>query len=73
MCVIYEIAVPKAWQGKGIGAAMINALPRPIRLKCTQDNPANGFYLRVGFILIDTEAGRKRPLNVYEFYRCGQV
>lgn len=62
---IYEIAVDKAYKGSDVGRALLCAVPKPIQLKCTIDNPANGFYEHVGFKLIATEAGRKRALNVW--------
>jgi len=65
---IYEIAVDKRDRGNGIGKALLNAVPRPTRLKCTVDNPANQFYAAQGMTLDRTEAGKKRPLNVW--IRC---
>lgn len=63
---IYEIAVSKANQGQGVGRMLLYSVPCPIRLKCTQDNPANQFYVNAGMVLAQTEQGRKRALNVYE-------
>lgn len=64
---IYEIATIE--HGRGAGKALIEALKRfrmNIRLKVTEDNEnAHKFYEKVGFKLIGTEAGRKRPLRVY--------
>lgn len=65
VCVIYEIAVPLAFQRRGIASQFIAALPRPVRLKCTVDNPANEFYRAIGFKLLGQEAGRRRALNVW--------
>jgi GNAT superfamily N-acetyltransferase len=65
VCVVYEIAVPKPFQRQGIGSAFIAALPRPVRLKCTIDNPANNFYASQGFVLRYVEDGRRRQLNVW--------
>lgn len=65
--VIYEIAVAPEWRGKRIGAALLAAIPNPKRLKCTQDNEAAiAFYAGAGMRCIGAEAGRKRPLYVYE-------
>lgn len=62
---VYEIAVRKDWRGHRIGAALLEAVPRPVRLKCTVDNdPANTFYTR-SMELAGVEAGRKRALNVW--------
>ncbi len=63
---IYEIAVHKNYTGMGVGKALIDYMPKPIRLKTTQDNEgANAFYKHLGFTLLGIEQGRKRPLNVY--------
>lgn len=63
---IYEIAVDKAHRGEGIGRALLDAVPRPVRLKCTVDNAANEFYAAQGMALVRTEQGKKRQLNVWE-------
>lgn len=64
---VYEIAVDKPFRGGEIGRALIEAVPTPIRLKCTVDNKiANGFYEHLGFCLVRQECGRKRQLNVWE-------
>jgi GNAT superfamily N-acetyltransferase len=63
---IYHIATDKAVTEQGIGRYLLYSVPCPFRLKVTQDNPANTFYQNAGMQLIDTETGRKRPLNVYQ-------
>lgn len=63
---VYEIAVDRARKGEHIGAGLLAAVPNPIRLKCTTDNPANTFYERMGFTHAGTEDGRKRRLNRWE-------
>lgn len=63
--VIYEICVPDEARGQGLGRAMVDQLPRPIRLKCPVDNESNGFYRHLGFELVTTEPGKKRELNVW--------
>ena len=63
---IYEIAVHPEAYNKGIGRRLLDAVPSPIRLKCTVDNPANEFYKKAHFRLVRTEAGRSRSLNVWE-------
>jgi GNAT superfamily N-acetyltransferase len=63
---IYELATDKACQGQGVGRALLYAVPCPIRLKCTVDNPANRFYVNAGMNLARVEQGKKRALNVYE-------
>lgn len=64
--VIYHAAVRKDWLRRGVGRMLVHAVPAPIRLKVTTDNPANLFYQAAGFKLARTERGRKRELNVYE-------
>lgn len=63
---IYELAVHRDYVGRGIGRALLYAVPTPTRLKCTADNPANEFYEGAGMALVRTEQGRKRALNVWE-------
>jgi len=62
---VYEIAVDKARRGEQIGAGLLAAVPEPIRLKCTTENPANAFYEGQGFTCVATEPGKKRALNVW--------
>lgn len=64
--VIYEICVDERYRGNGIARAIINAMERPIRLKCPVDNESNNFYANIGFELVDVEDGKKRKLNVWE-------
>lgn len=63
---IYEIATHPDWTGRKIAWSLVQALPAPIRLKCTVDNPANSFYEHVGFTMVRRELGKSRALNVYE-------
>jgi len=63
---IYEIAVDRAMKGLNIGRGLFVSVPQPVRLKCTQDNPANGFYLRMGMENVGVDSGRLRPLNIYQ-------
>lgn len=62
---IYELAVDKLHRSSLIGTGLFRSVPTPKRLKCTQDNPANSFYEKMGMKLIATENGKKRPLNVW--------
>lgn len=64
--VVYEIAVSKTHVGTGYGRAMLDALERPLRLKCPVGQAANVFYLRYGFTLVNVEEGKTRALNVWE-------
>lgn len=64
---VYEIAVMPNLRRQGIGQQLLDAVPRPTRLKCTVDNAnANAFYAKMGFTLTGVEDGRKRQLNVWE-------
>lgn len=64
---VYEIAVDKTRRGQGIGRALLDAVPRPVRLKCTVDNAAaNAFYAAQGMTLARVEQGKRRRLNVWE-------
>lgn len=63
---VRHLAVDKHFIGQGIGRQLLYAIPCPIRLKVTVDNPANSFYAGAGMQYIRTEPGKKRPLNVYE-------
>jgi ribosomal protein S18 acetylase RimI-like enzyme len=62
---VYEIAVLPERKRMGIGKALLDAIPYPIQLKCTIDNPANKFYEQIGMQFIERQNGRKRQLNLY--------
>lgn len=62
---IYEICVPAEARGQGLGRQLIERLPRPVRLKCPVTNESNGFYRRLGFVLVETVPGKKRELNIW--------
>ena len=65
--VIYEIAVHREVRGQKIGAALLNAIPKPKRLKVTQDNErAIAFYEQSGMTRVGAEQGKRRSLFVYE-------
>jgi hypothetical protein len=64
--VIYEICTEYCYRGNGIARKMIEAIERPIRLKCPIDNESNNFYANIGCQLVDVENGKKRKLNVWE-------
>ncbi len=64
---VYEIATHRDWRNRGVGRALLDSLPRPLRLKCTVDNTAAlDFYGRVGMQIVRTEDGKKRKLHVLE-------
>lgn len=60
---IYEIVSTVG----GGGRALLEAVGRPLRLKCPVGLPANGFYAHMGGTLARVEDGRKRALNVWEW------
>jgi ribosomal protein S18 acetylase RimI-like enzyme len=62
---IYEIATAQHARQRGIGKSLIENVPKPIRLKCTAENNANGFYEHIGFELSHEEEGKKRRLKVW--------
>ena len=64
--VIYEILTTPAARGTGLGRAMVGMLTRPIRAKCPEGLPSNGFYEKLGFTKVAVEEGKKRRLNVWE-------
>jgi len=71
---LHEITVNPGHQGRGIGRALLERLEEEargrgqtaIRLKCPIDLPANGFYAHLGFTRVGIEAGKRRPLVVWE-------
>lgn len=63
---IYDLAVGLSATNQGVGRALLYAVPAPMRLKCTQDNSANRFYINAGMQFAGIDAGKNRPLNIYE-------
>jgi len=66
---IYEICVDESARGQGMGRALLDAVPRPVRLKCPVDLAANEFYKRYGLLNVWTEQpdnDNKRALNVWQ-------
>jgi GNAT superfamily N-acetyltransferase len=71
---VHEIVVTPSEQGRGAGRALLDALEedarargqKRLRLKCPVDQPANGFYARVGFQRVGLEAGRQRHVAIWE-------
>jgi N-acetylglutamate synthase-like GNAT family acetyltransferase len=61
--VIYEICVPDEARGQGLGRAMVEQLPRPIRLKCPVTNASNEFYQHLGLETANGPAADGQPGN----------
>ncbi len=72
---LYEIVVDKPYRQQKIGKRLVQRLTwlvnvaggEHVRLKCPQSLSANRFYEQLQFKRTDTEAGRKRPLNVWYY------
>lgn len=74
--VIHTLAADIPYTSKGIGTALVQSVPNPIRLKCPLkvrvgkaewDNTANEFYAKLGFTLAGTDTTKAgRLLNVWE-------
>lgn len=63
---VHEIGILKEYQGTGVGKKLFNMIPKPRRLKTTEDNiKANEFYKRQGLKLTGQEQGKKRLLNIW--------
>ena len=72
---LYDIVVDEPYRKQKIGKRLIQRLTwlvnvaggEHIRLKCPQSLPANAFYEKLQFIRTETETGKKRPLNVWQY------
>lgn len=63
---VYELAVSPDFRGQGVGRNLLYAVPCPVSLKCTVENPANEFYQKAGMRKIATLKGKRRQVNLYE-------
>lgn len=66
--VIYSIAVPLEYNGKGIAKKFIQMLDQPITLKCPVGNKSNEFYKHMGFTLLGVQKPKRpngRDLNIW--------
>jgi N-acetylglutamate synthase-like GNAT family acetyltransferase len=72
---LYRKSVAKEWRYKGVGTMLVNAVVdeakklgrEKLLLRCPVDNSSNEFHKKFGFVLVRTEPGNKRKLNVYEY------
>lgn len=64
--VLYEIAVDQDTKQKGVGRVFFNHLPKPLMLKCNQDNEVgNKFYEAMGMTKVgvaETKQGVKQNI-----------
>jgi hypothetical protein len=60
---VYEVVS----EAPGMGRALLEAVPRPVRLKCPEGQPANGFYRHLGGAPVRVDPGRRRRLVVWEW------
>ena len=62
--VLHEIAVDNDTKQKGVGRMLFDKIPRPLMLKCNQDNDTgNAFYYKMGM----TKAGKTQTnAGVYQ-------
>lgn len=69
---VYELAVHPEHRREGIATELVDRFANDsahekLVAKCPTDLPANGFYNATGWTRIDREAGKNRPLNVWEY------
>lgn len=69
---LYELAVVPEHRRRGIATELVERMARDsphdkIVAKCPEDLPANEFYNDAGWKRVDTEDGKNRALNVWEY------
>jgi len=69
---LYELAVLPDYRRQGIGRQLIDSLARDsphdkIVAKCPVSLPSNKFYENTGWVCIETQDGKNRDLNVWEY------
>jgi len=69
---LYELAVDESHRREGVATSLVRRLYRnsphdKLVAKCPVGLPANGFYEATGWDNINTESGKNRSLNVWEY------
>ena len=73
---LHKIAVAEDYFGQGIGRRLVEALidecvtikTLSIKTKCIEDSVSNKFFQAIGFKLLFTDPGKKRAINVYDYF-----
>lgn len=76
---LYDICVAEFMRRSGIGRVMMKTLferssalgRESVVLKCPTYLEANGFYGRLGFLRVDTLAGKRHAINVWKYELSG--
>jgi len=75
-CTLYEIAVSKNYRRQGVGKKIFQSLVylankkqcTKIQLKCPSELQSNNFYQILGCKKINTEEGKNKPLNLWNYF-----
>lgn len=78
---LFDICVAESWRRAGIGRMMIRTLfercsalgRESVVLKCPIYLEANCFYERLGFLRVDTLAGKRHAINVWKYELSGSI
>ena len=62
---VYEICVRRDFRREGAARLLLRHVPKPIRLKCPEDNASNTFYEHLGSAFVGKERGKKKVLNIW--------
>ena len=65
---LHDIAVLPSARGQGLGKILVDHIGLPITLKTDHDSQANGFYLKLGFVL-QGQAQSRSGLKMFNVYR----
>jgi GNAT superfamily N-acetyltransferase len=64
--VVYHLAIDKAFLRQGVGSALLDAVPHPIRLTTITDSEACKFYESIGFTNTSNKQGKVNKLSLYQ-------